>query len=165
MQEEKTIEKKVQEKPMTQKEVLAQAINTLSETVSGLSQRMVYIEEKMHEKKAEAKPLPGEVMQEESAFPIPMEYRRIVQDTLNQNFGIKIDSFSDKPAFMFTVIVPEEYSPLTTKEKEIIKADLRSKVISYADGANGVQEWVKLIYSSFNPEVQAKITGERISFI
>jgi hypothetical protein len=99
---------------------------------------------------------------EESKFPIPEEYLTSLKTTLNQDFGIKVEPFADRPAFLFTVVVPDKYSAISVTDRSIIKADLRSKVIPYAEGVNGVREWMNLIYNSFDPAVQARITADRV---
>lgn len=87
--------------------------------------------------------------------PVPPVYRKMVDDILNYRFGIKIDYQPN--AFSFTVIVPKEYSTLTEEELRMVGADLRSRTISYADGENGVRDWLNLVWMSFNPTAQARI--------
>jgi hypothetical protein len=92
-------------------------------------------------------------------YPVPQEYKDIVNSVLNKYFGIEI--VYTAAGFIFTVIVPEKYSTLTDKEKEIIKQDRRSKLIPNFEGVNGVKMWVDLIYSSFSMEYKALITQDK----
>lgn len=95
----------------------------------------------------------------QTGFPIPPEYRDVVNATLNKHFGVEIEY---TPAgFLFTIIVPEKYSSLTTKDKEIIKSDKRTKLIPNFEGVNGVKTWTELVYSSFSQETKSLITADR----
>lgn len=84
-----------------------------------------------------------------STHPIPPEYLDLITTILNSKFMANIEYLGDRPEFMFTIIVPDEYTS--------IHPDLRSKVIANSAGMNGVREWVNLVYSSFNPETKARI--------
>lgn len=94
-------------------------------------------------------------------FPVPMEYRDLVGTILNKDFGINLEPLSDSPAFQFTIVVPEKYSQLTAEQKKTFGADMRSKVITYAQGVNGVKEWVERVFSSFSPETKSLIVQQR----
>lgn len=94
--------------------------------------------------------------------PIPLDYRSLVDTLLNRHFGIKIVSKRDLPAFEFIVIVPEKYSTVTEGYKAVYKFDIRSKVITYAEGINGVRDWCEKVWKSFTPELQAQISMERV---
>ncbi len=95
----------------------------------------------------------------QTGFPIPPEYKEVVDKVLNKYFGLEI---AYTPAgFMFTIIVPEKYSSLTAKDKEIIKVDKRTKLIPNFEGVNGVRTWAELVYSSFSQEIKAQITADR----
>ena len=95
-------------------------------------------------------------------YPIPQDYREIVNNVLNRSFGIEITPRSDAPLFEFVVIVPEKYSTMTPDQKEMMKRDIRLKVINYAEGINGVRSWCELVYNSFSQEIKAQITQDRI---
>jgi len=110
------------------------------------------------EKKTEEKLPENEII---SNVPVPTEYRKIVDEVLNQKFGIKIEPLSDSPQFIMTVVVPSEYSPITPEEKQMMGADLRSATLSYVDALSKIRIWVEKIYKSFNPEMQSKILFER----
>lgn len=96
------------------------------------------------------------------ATPIPSEYRTAVNEILNQSFGINIEPMVDQPRFMLTINVPHKYSNLTTREKEMGVSDLRSKVLTYAEGTYGVRGWAEQIYRNFDPTVQAQIVADRL---
>ena len=95
-------------------------------------------------------------------YPIPQDYREIVNNVLNRSFGIEITPRSDAPLFEFVVIVPEKYSTMTPDQKQMMKRDIRLKVINYAEGANGVRSWCELVYNSFSQEIKGQITQDRI---
>ena len=43
-------------------------------------------------------------------YPVPIEYRRIVDELLSPEFGVEIEPSMDSPHFMFSVVVPLQYS-------------------------------------------------------
>lgn len=96
-------------------------------------------------------------------YPIPNEYRSLVDSILNKDFGIQVNAMSDTPAFQFIIIVPEKYSSMTPAYKEMYKADLRLKTISYAEGLNGVREWTEKVFNNFNPDMKAMIVANRVN--
>lgn len=105
---------------------------------------------------------PEVIVSSATNYPIPLEYRQLVDNILNRSFGIEITPRSDAPLFEFTVVVPEKYSTLTQPQREMNMRDIRLKVLSYAEGVNGVREWCERVYSSFSQEVKGQITQDRI---
>ena len=98
----------------------------------------------------------------ESTYPIPLEYRELVDKTLNKSFGVRVEPMTDALAFIFSIIVPDKYSNMPLAQKEVNKVDTRLKVISMAEGINGVREWAERVYKNFNLETQALIMADRI---
>jgi len=94
-------------------------------------------------------------------YPVPAEYREVVETILNKEFEIRCDPLSDKPAFSFTIVVPEQYSNATKQHREMYGGDLRSKVINYAEGTNGVRDWTQKVLDNLNPEARTKISIAR----
>ncbi len=87
------------------------------------------------------------------SMPVPSDFVDVVNTTLNTHFICRIEYFTDRPEFMFTIIVPATYS-------QEPQPDLRSKVLNNADGINGVRAWAEKVYSSFNHVVQAQIKND-----
>ena len=140
-------------------------LKLLQEQMKGLTAEVHNIKESKEETKPEPTPTPLEepsVQTQEQKFPIPQEYREIVDQTLNRHFGIEVKAFSDQPAFMFTIVVPKKYSNLTEEEYQMKGADLRSRVINFAEGANGVKLWADKVFNNFVPELKAQIISDRI---
>lgn len=84
---------------------------------------------------------PMEVKQENgSTFltQVPVDLLKAAKEILGEKFSFECDALKDRPAFMFTVIVPKEYSNSDVEDK-------RSRVIDNALGANGVREWCSLV--------------------
>lgn len=96
-------------------------------------------------------------------YPLPPEYRDAVDQTLNKTFGVQLVPMSDTPAFQLHIVVPEKYSALTPDQRKMYGSDLRSKVITYAEGPNGVKAWAEKVFSSFNPEIKALIISDRVA--
>lgn len=88
-------------------------------------------------------------------YPIPAEYKEIVELTFNKSFGVRLEPMTDTPAFLFTVVVPKKYSRVTTGE------DLRPKVITYSDGVSGVRLWADKVFGNFDGDTQALIVQDR----
>lgn len=97
----------------------------------------------------------------QSQYPIPIEYREIVDTLLNKRFGIEINYMSDTSSFEFSILVPRDYSNAAKPHWETYKEDRRSRVIINALGANGVREWTTLVYNNFDMETKARITHDR----
>jgi hypothetical protein len=140
-------------------------LNDLKNVVGDLTNRIEKLEnrekETIVEKPSEPPVAQPSATREETTYPVPIEYRDIVDSVLNRKFGLKIEPLRDRPEFMLTIIVPEEYSNMTDKEKEMYKTDLRSKIISYAEGSNGVRLWAEQVYKNLGPETQARIAEDR----
>ena len=95
--------------------------------------------------------------------PIPQEYRELVNTILNKNFGVRMEYRTDAPLFEFAIIVPDKYSNMPLPQREIQKEDFRLKVISMAEGKNGVKEWCEKVYKNFNTEIQSMIVADRLN--
>jgi len=98
-------------------------------------------------------------------YPVPFEYRQVVDETLNKEFDIEINPRSDLPVFEFTIIVPDKYSNMSPDQKQMLGADRRPKVINYAEGINAVREWAQKVYDNFSMETKSQITNDRATLI
>jgi len=148
----------------------------LEEIVKNLEERVIKLEAlkleiEKPEKESEKEP-EGEIKtettekktEEELPVPnIPPKYREAINEVLNSRFGITINSVGDTPAFEMIISVPKEYSSLGDNEFQEAGGDLRSKIISFAGGLNEVRSYLQLVYTSFSPEVQAKIAADRLN--
>jgi len=90
-------------------------------------------------------------------IPVPPDYRAIVNEVLNEEFEIEMSASADRPEFDFRIIVPEKYSDMDESQKEMFQRDVRSRVVPYAEGSNGVRKWAERVFSSFNPDMKTKI--------
>ena len=82
---------------------------------------------------------------------VPVDLLKAAKDILGEKFSFECDALKDRPAFMFTVIVPKEYSNSDVEDK-------RSRVIDNALGANGVREWCSLIKANVIKTLGIKIS-------
>lgn len=94
-------------------------------------------------------------------FPVPQEYRLIVENTLNKRFGVEINYVGDIASFEFSILVPREYSNAAKPHWDTYKEDRRSKVIANALGINGVREWASKVYENFPNETKSQIVFDR----
>lgn len=104
-----------------------------------------------------------EAAPEAPQYPIPSEYRSIVDNTLNNLFGCQVIPMSDTPAFQFNIVVPKKYSPLSEEQLKMMGADIRAKVITYAEGPNGVKVWAEKVLNNFNPDVRSLILADKVN--
>lgn len=95
-------------------------------------------------------------------MPVPEDWRKEIDNILNKDFEIELEPHKDAPVTTFTVIVPDKYSLMTPSQREIIKRDIRPKVITNAGGVNEVKEWAETIYKNLTPEIQAMIVSDRM---
>lgn len=170
--EKKEAEKK---KAPTNQEIL-DAIAGVAEQLSGLNERVSKLEEKsvvaatpqgvavavgndvkIHEAGSGTPPAP-DVSKD---YPVPLEYRNIVDTILNRAFEIRIVPKNDAPAYEFWIIVPEKYRSVSPAYIEMYKEEGHMKVLNYADGVNGVRAWTEKVFGSFNSSIQALIVADR----
>lgn len=105
--------------------------------------------------------LTEEIKPVEAYSPIPKDWKEMVETVLNKNFEVEIEPHRDAPLTTFTVIVPEKYSQMTPSQREIIKRDIRPKVITNAGGVAEVKEWTEIVYKNLTPEIQAMVVADR----
>ena len=92
-------------------------------------------------------------------YPIPPDFITVIDEVLNKDFKIECNPLPDTPAFNFKIIVPEKYSN-TPKEKRN-GSDVRSKVISYSEGAVGVRLWAEKVLENLGADIKFRITEDR----
>ena len=142
----------------------------LVKSVKELTEKVKVLEDKLNTPMVISTPIPeiktvqpGEIIVSSTTnYPIPLEYRQIVDSVLNRSFGIRIVPRSDSPHFEFVVVVPEKYSTMTPDQRQMLGEDIRLKVINYAEGINGVRTYCENIYGSFSQEIKGQITQDRI---
>ena len=98
---------------------------------------------------------PVEVPVKVPDYPIPAEYKDIVELTFNKSFGVRLEPMTDTPAFLFSIVVPKKYSKVTSGE------DIRPKVITYSDGVSGVRLWSDKVFNNFDGDTQSLIVQDR----
>lgn len=103
----------------------------------------------------------GKAPEPTSTIPIPIEYRQQVDSVLNSLFGVEIEAAGDPLSMLFTIVVPNKYSPMSDSQREMMKRDLRPKVLDRSLGQSGVKEWCEIVYRNFTPEIQAQIVADR----
>ncbi len=98
---------------------------------------------------------------EAQRFPVPPDFRNIVETVLNKEFGIEVNPLPNATAFNFTIIVPEHYSNEKKEAIEMNNGDRRSRVIDNNEGSNGVREWANKVLNNLDPETRTKISIAR----
>jgi len=144
---EKKLPKEKKEKSTSDEKldaVLA-GINTLAGAVGKLVELQTIKKEISSEEK---KPEKFNPKLDDETYPqmyVPPKYRKIVDEFLSPEFGLRVVDFEDRTDFMVEIIVPPKYSSLTKEEKEGGMEDVRSRMVTRALGENGVREWTKLV--------------------
>lgn len=143
-----------------------QALEELTDVIKSLSDKIDLLVKQKDEVEVVGKPKePNPTISESdflnNAYPVPVEYLRSLETILNQKFRCQVTPLTDRPAFQFTIIVPDEYSDASPQYKEMYKYDIRPRVVSYAEGVAGVKEWCEVVYKKFNHETQSKISADR----
>lgn len=137
-------------------------IRDLMEETKKLRESVEILVNQRAEKPPEPAPQPAPPsVPPESQFPIPLEYREIVDTALNKSFGIDIRYLSDTASFEFSILVPKKYSNAGEGHWQTYHEDRRSKVLLNAYGANGVRDYVTQVYNNFPEETKSAITYER----
>ena len=156
--------KKSQEKAR----VLRETLDNLPETLKLLNEYVLRLGEKIEKmQEPPMEPLKEEVKtnstkKKRNSDPIPPDFSDIVRNTLNKNFTVELFSRTDAPLMELHIVVPDKYSTMTVEAKEMVKRDIRTRVISYAEGVNGVREFAEKVYNSFTPEYRSQIVADRI---
>lgn len=140
------------------------AKQTIESRLKALEERVTVLEETQEPvvETPKVEEAPATVTVEATSYPIPQDYRDAVNSTLNKSFGVNIIPMTDSPAFQFNIVVPAKYSPLTEEQRKMLGADIRTKVITYAEGVNGVKMWAEKVFSNFNAEVRALIVADKV---
>ena len=145
----------------------SQVLQSLSENMALLVGEIKSLKDSLSPKQ-EAKPqeVPNGVVQTNiavSTVPVPQEYRELVNTILNKSFGVRMEYRTDAPLFEFSIIVPDKYSNMPLPQREVQKEDFRLKVITMAEGKNGVKEWCEKVYKNFNSKIQSMIVADRLN--
>ena len=140
------------------------ALTGLAEEIKGLSSKFELFLES--QKKPEPLLQETEIVKETVAqrYPIPSEYRDIIDIVLNKKFGIEIEPLSDRPAFQFTIVVPREYSNALAEHFTMYGSDRRPKVLSFAEGPHGVREWAEKVLNNLSQDARTKIAMDRAEY-
>lgn len=100
------------------------------------------------------------VVPKQPTFPIPTEFRTLVNDILNPQFDIDIE-YKETASFAFSILVPRKYSTESESYWKTTGEDRRTKVIQNTFGVNGVRQWCERVYDSFPPETKSQIVFDR----
>lgn len=149
---------------MTTIKELEKTVDGLAQTVQGLAQVVEDLKPKEAVKPVQATSEDDKILFQElggPSEPVPAEYRGAVDSVLNKSFGIHVKS--ELGNFTFTILVPKQYSPLSPEQWAMLHFDKRTKVITHAEGINGVKLWAEKVFNSFNPSVQGQIVADRTS--
>ena len=149
--------KEVKAKAPTIKEV-ASKVEELTKSVSDLADIVTNLVEGKNKEapKVEKHTTP----EAKNSFPIPVEYREIVDNTLNKAFGIEVNSHSGG-SFEFSILVPETYSNAGVNHWELFHEDKRTRIIETALGDNGVRLWTQHVFDNFPAETRSRIAFDR----
>lgn len=110
---------KLEEADVTEMGKLMGMLSTVITKIDNIDQRVDKIETGGREDfKKEANARDIESAQHNKAQ-IDQKVVQIVEETLGVDFGIEMETFDDKPGFLFTVIVPKRLSDMPTSERPV----------------------------------------------
>jgi hypothetical protein len=122
---------------------LVDIIQNLASNVQKLTQKVAELEKKNEYTSDNVLKIGGEQTttnySNNADWQMPSNYLQTAKRILGEKFAFRCESSPDQPQFIFTVIVPTEYSAI----KDV--PDERSKTIPNALGVNGVEEWCNLV--------------------
>ena len=153
---------KKEEKKQGPLSYMKEHINGLEIRVSALETLLAKESPKLQELVSESTSSTVSKGELKSPHTVPFEYGEVVASILNSSFGILVQGKSDLPAFEFSIVVPDKYSTAHPDQKAMLGGhDLRPKVISYAEGINGVRQWCERVFNSFSNEIKAQVVADR----
>lgn len=122
---------------------LVDIIQNLALNVQKLTQKVAELEKKNEYTSDNVLKIGGEQTTKNYSnnadWQMPSNFLQTAKKILGEKFSFRCEPSSDQPQFIFTVIVPPEYSAI----KDV--PDERSKTIPNALGVNGVEEWCNLV--------------------
>ncbi len=151
----------VSDGPMPElKEVIVKPAPTRTE----LEEQIAKLQAQLADKKeaVEVAPL-EEVTAPKNETPVPSDYLEAVNLGLNSQFRVEMEYSSNSPMFGFSVLVPKTYSNAPKPHWDMYGEDRRTRMISNAEGLQGVKQWVERVYNNFDNETKARITSDRQS--
>lgn len=153
--------KEAKAKKASIEDVLA-AIGGLTDVVSSLVKSTISANEKAAPVAAPVSAPVAEPLEVKTdKFPVPQEYRLMVETILNKKFDVEIDYIGDIASFQLAILVPRQYSNAAQPHWDTFKEDRRAKVIANALGMNGVREWATKVYENFPNETKSQIVFDR----
>lgn len=145
------------------KEEVSESVGATLPTTAELHAQILELQAQLSEKKTVAEVLPQEEVKApvEDKMPVPASFTDAVNTILNNKFTVEIEYSSNTPNFGFSIIVPKEYSNAGKPHWDMYKEDRRTKMISNAEGVEGVKIWVQKVYDNFDMETKSKIAADR----
>ena len=136
------------------------AVNQLADALKALEARLVALEgkgepQKVEEIKLEVKP---EVTVSD---PVPLEWRQVVSDVLNDKFGVAVKYRGDAQ-FELTIDVPQEYSNASKGTWDTIHRDHRIMVMGNHMGAQGVRDYTEKVAKNLGPDLIKKVHEDKL---
>ena len=139
---------------------LADALKALEARLVALEARLVALEgkgepQKVEEIKLEVKP---EVTVSD---PVPLEWRQVVSDVLNDKFGVAVKYRGDAQ-FELTIDVPQEYSNASKGTWDTIHRDHRIMVMGNHMGVQGVRLYTEKVAKNLGPDLMKKVHEDKL---
>jgi len=76
---------------------------------------------------------------------VPPKWREIVDQVLGSDFGVNVVYPDKGRGFLFKVIVPREKSNASDAHWKFYHADIRTRAITFADGAEGIKRYCEAV--------------------
>lgn len=121
---------------------VASAVNKLIEMQTAIPSTVIAQKEKVFNPKLEDETYPSDY--------IPPRFRKIVDEILSTDFGLRVVDFPDRTDMQIDIIVPDKFSSVSEQDKEKGIKDIRSRIMTRSLGENGVKEWCMLVRKNLN---------------
>lgn len=137
-----TVVEQKQETPKEENQSIVGVLESITKTLSNLDNRLGKLEGKQStEYRSDAKDVDIEKAAK-TKKDIDQRIVQIVEESLGTDFGIEVEQFSDRPGFLFSVIVPQRLSDLTED----------SRPIKDEEGQNKKDSNDNVLYETYFPE-------------
>ena len=92
---------------------------------------------------------------------VPQEYRDLVDRWLNKRFGVRIAASVNPMEFIFSILVPKEYSSASDGHWQMYHEDARQTKIEVILKDTQLKEHCEKVFNSFDPSIQGLIIADR----
>ena len=133
----------------------------LAEALGKLEARLIALEGKGDPQKVEEVKLEVKAETPVAPDPVPLEWRQVVSEVLNDKFGVLVKYRGDAQ-FELTIDVPQEYSNASKGTWDTLHQDHRIMVIGNHMGVQGVRLYTEKVAKNLGPDLMKKVHEDKL---